>query len=412
MDCRRTKWVVIACLALTGTLPGMAIAQRPNSARMAYNPVTGQTEHDTRYQPHRAETLTSPQAIPYRSSGEEIQSGGVEQASYCECGTDYYDAGCEPDFCGDVCCGDAACCDAVGCGMGVCAPGCWYTGFEATFLKPHLGSNLAFTITDTTASTVTSSDTDFDYDLEFSPRVFVGWQRGCDVGFRATWWQFDHDAATATGSPPASGFGELTTPGFRDVDISSIIPTDVYAATTSMNAYTIDLEATKTADFCAWKLGMGCGFRYAYIEQGYLASMTNDTDIELGTIDYRQSIEGFGPTISFEALRPLSCRSGVFCKARGSVLFGDSKSRLVGGEDLNLTTPITTTVTTASDDVLSICELQLGYRWSPAPAHCGGWQPFYSVAMEGQLWDGAGNASSQDGTLGFFGFNSAIGINW
>ncbi len=408
MDCRRTKLVVVTCLAIAGLLSEAARAQRSTSARMAYNPVTGRTERDTRYQQRPVQPPVTPalhQASPL---------GDVEQASYCECGQQYCDDCCEPDFCGDVCCGDAACCDSVGCGVGVCAPRCWYTGFEATFLKPHFGGsgNLAFTTTDTTATTVTASETDFDYDLEFSPRVFVGWQRGCDVGFRATWWQFDHDAAPASGSPPASGTGEITHPGFLDVDISTEIPTDVFAAATDLNAYTIDLEATKMTDFCSWKFGMGCGFRYAHIEQGYLASLTDNTDTLLGTIDYRHSIEGFGPTVSFEALRQLNCRAGIFCKARGSILFGDSKSNLRGGEDLNLSVPVNTTATTASDDVLSICELQVGYRWSPAMADCRGWQPFYSVAMEGQLWDGAGNASSQDGAVGFFGFNSAIGINW
>lgn len=379
---------------------------------MAYNPVTGQRELDTRYHQRPANASPAPPTMQHRESSEQSVSGGVEQASYCECGNDYGVGPYESDFCGDVCCGDAACCDMVGCGVGPCGTGSWYAGFEATFLKPHLGDNVAFTVTENTATSTTISDTDFDYDLEFSPRVFVGWQRNCDVGFRATWWQFDHDAAPATGSPPADGLGELTSPGFRETEISTNTGTDVYAAATSMNAYTIDLEATKSTEFRAWKFGMGGGFRYAYIEQGYLGALSDDTDTTISTIDYQQSIEGFGPTVSFEALRTLSCQSGIFCKARGSVLFGDSKSRQEGVEGVNQTTPGTTTVNTASDDVLSICELQVGYRWTPAYADCRGWQPFYSVAMEGQLWDGAGNASSQDGTLGFFGFNSAIGINW
>jgi hypothetical protein len=34
------------------------------------------------------------------------------------------------------------------------------------------------------------------------------------------------------------------------------------------------------------------------------------------------------------------------------------------------------------------------------------------VALEGQFWNGAGNASSEVGNLGFWGFNSGFGVNW
>lgn len=416
MDRRRTTGTVYslttAALLLAAALP--AAAQRHTGAKMAYNPITGRTEADTRYR-EPADGAYSIDTDSYFEPGENFKL-----ASHCECQQPYCDTCSEPCgcgdvtcgdvTCGDVCCGDVCCGDAVGCGP--CGDKCWYTGFEATFVKPHFGSNTAFTTTDETATSSTSSTTDFDYDLEFSPRVFVGYNRGSKVGLRATWWQFDHSAGTASGSPPASGLGELAPPAFDDVDLSSTIPTDVFTATTSLNAYAIDIEATKNTQFCAWQFGMGCGFRYAYVEQDYRGELADDSGDALGQIDYQQSIEGFGPTVSFEAYRPYGCNSGIFCKARGSLLFGDSNSQLNAVEDLTLTTPFTTTATTASDDLLSICELQVGYRWQAPPSRCRGVQPFYSIAMEGQLWDGAGNATSQDGALGFFGFNSAIGLNW
>ncbi len=423
MDCHRANAIAIVSVALVAfaVVSSSAVAQRTGSARRAFNPVTGQTELDTRY--HKP--LPSPS---YRSDDVQYFPPGdhVAQASYCEeCGTPEC-GGCSPGFehaggcddgccdtgcCGDVMCCDPVCGDCVGCGP--CMPGgCWYAGFEATFVKPHFGENVAFTVTDNTANSSTIGQSDFNYDLEMTPRVFVGWNRGRDVGLRATWWHFDHGAQTASGSPPASGLGELTPPSFADVDLSTSTPTDVFTANTSLNAYAIDLEATKASRFCDWQLGMGWGFRYAYVEQGYLGALTNGDSQTVGTIDYKQSIEGFGPTVSVEAFRPYGCRSGLFCKARGSILFGDSKSRLAAEEDLNLTTPFETTSTTASDDVLSIGELQVGYRWHAARSHCYAWQPFYSIALEGQIWDGAGNASSQDGRLGFFGFNTAMGVNW
>ena len=131
-----------------------------------------------------------------------------------------------------------------------------------------------------------------------------------------------------------------------------------------------------------------------------------------GQIDFRHSLEGFGPTISLDAYRPFGSQSGIFCKARGSVLFGDGESRLIAGEDLDLTTPFNTTRTTSRDDLLSIGEVQLGYRWQGRKVSRRAYRPFCSIAMEGQIWNGAGNASSEEGTLGFFGFNVGGGLSW
>ncbi len=394
---------------------------------MAYNPVSGRTEPDTRYQAGRA-VPAAKRPVASTSSKPPTDDGLVQPASYCECGhpgcsecdlgvpygDGYCDDGyCDDTYCGDAMCGDVLCSDAVGTSYGPCSPGtCWYAGFEATFVKPHFGDNVAFTTTDNTATSTSIAESNFDYDLEFTPRVFVGWNRCDGVGLRATWWQFDHGAQLASGSPPENGLGELTPPSFGDVDLSTTTPSDVFTAATSLNAYTIDLEATKTTQFSAWKFNVGCGFRYAYAEQGYSATLADGEAETLGGINFRHSIEGFGPTLSFDAFRPYNCHSGIFCKARGSILFGDSKSRLAAGEELALTTPFETFETTASDDVLSIAELQVGYRWYAAPVSCRVWQPFCSIAMEGQVWDGAGNATNQDGTLGFFGFNTAVGVNW
>lgn len=428
MDCHPDKAIATVFAALLGAcvLASSATAQRVGGSRAAYNPISGQTELDTRYHGRRT-APASYKKVPRPSDSGQGNDRLVQPASYCECGgpecggcdlelgyaAGYGDEPCggSGSGCGDVLCGDVVCGSSIG--GGPCSPGtCWYAGFEATFVKPHFSDNVAFTVTDNVGTATSIAETDFDYDLEFTPRVFVGWNRGGNVGLRATWWQFDHSAQTAAGSPPESGLGELTPPPFGAVDLSSSTPTDVFTANTALNAYTIDLEATKNSNFCDWQFGMGWGFRYAYVQQGYLATLADGNSDTLGRIDYRQSIEGFGPTVSIEAFRALGCQSGIFCKARGSVLFGDSKSSLVAGEDLTLTTPFETTQTTASDDLLTIGELQVGYRWYAAPVSCRAWQPFCSVAMEGQVWDGAGNATSQDGALGFFGFNSAVGINW
>ena len=312
----------------------------------------------------------------------------------------------------DTCCGD--CCD-VNCGNRVncrCGKPVIYAGVEAVMVKPRFESNVAFTVRDGDGTFFNFSETEFDYDTELTPRVYVGWRHQDGVGLRATWWQFDHGAATATASPPDSTSGLISNPVFGDVDISINDPDDVYSATTALNTYAIDLEATKQASFSSWDLGIGCGVRYASTKQNYFAQTRNDSNTLLGQIDYRHALEGIGPTISLEAYRSIATQFDIFGKARGSVLFGDGESRLNAGEDLDLANPFTTVRTTHRDDLLSIAEIQLGFRWQASPSRGKSFRPFIAIALEGQVWNGAGNATSEEGTLGFFGMNSAVGTEW
>ena len=110
------------------------------------------------------------------------------------------------------------------------------------------------------------------------------------------------------------------------------------------------------------------------------------------------------------AVRPITCQTAIFAKARGSLLYGDGESSLSAGEDLDLATPILTTHATNRDDLLSIAEIQVGLQWHSACYHV--YQPFLTVAMEGQMWHGAGSATSEEGTLGFFGLNAGAGLQW
>src|SRR5690606_1729620 len=68
------------------------------------------------------------------------------------------------------------------------------------------------------------------------------------------------------------------------------------------------------------------------------------------------------------------------------------------------------TRTTSRDDLLSIAEIQVGLQWHSPYYQV--YQPFFTVAMEGQIWNGAGNATSEQGTPGSFGFTSGAGLKW
>ncbi len=402
MERKSIATVAFAILLTAAGAAGDAAAQ--SRGRKVYNPVTKQYEIEHRPKQRRAklrqpaETAAAFEQQPVAQPAFEPEFDFVEPVG-CQYGCD----------CGDC----LACGDAIGgCGCGA-PPAAFFVAFESTFLKPRYENNVAFTVTESDAAATFESitDTEFDYDLEFSPRVFIGWRRDDGVGLRATWWRFEEAASLAAANPPANGFGSITHPDFGGVDISSVDPTDTFAAGADLTAYTIDLEATKETRFYGWDVGVAGGVRYAYAEQGYIAQLTDQNQLLLGSIDFRQQIEGFGPTLSLSAARELAYRIDVFCRGRGSILFGDGESTLVSGQSLTTANPATVTRTTNRDDLLSIAEIQFGFGWK-ARRRGGAVLPFVTVAMEGQIWNGAGTASSEDGDLGFFGFTSAFGVDW
>ena len=380
---------------------------------------------------------------------EEVDSAVddfVEQVAYCDepsCGCDDPACGCPEASCGcdssygcEASCGcDDGYCDVGSCkldcgsciedpccSLGGCEASCggstFQVGVEYVLLKPRFSQNNALTVmTSNGASVETFTERSFDYDLEFSPRVWLGMSLSDHWGWRVTWWEFDESPAVESASP-ANGFGRVSHPHFGDfdpvaddIDISTNVPSDVFTAASGLDVYTIDLEALKRSRLNAWNLEVGYGIRYASSEQNYLAELRNSVNTLRGRIDFHQNLEGFGPTVSLAASRPLFGKVRLMGSARGSLLFGDGESVMVAGEDLDLSTPFTTTRTTLRDDLLSIGEARVGLQWL-GDVHDNGLQWMFSTAMEGQIWGNAGSASSEDADLGFFGFNVGGGVMW
>lgn len=283
-------------------------------------------------------------------------------------------------------------------------------GVEFTLLKPRFDSNTAFaTMEADGASFESHSNTEFTYDLEFSPRIWLCANRHDGVGICVSFWQFDQGTATETAAPE-NGFGRIDHPQFGDVDISTTVPGHRFEATTSLEACVIDVEATKRTRLRSWSVAFGTGLRLASLEQTYAAQLTNSNGVALGSIDYRHSVDGLGPTMSLSALRPIFPCLSVYGKARGSLLWGDGDSNLNTGEDLDLATPFKTTLVHERDDMLAIAELQVGLLWLANSCDQRPFQPFVSTAFEGQFWSNAGNATTTTADLGFFGFSIGVGF--
>jgi len=388
--------------------PAAASKRTVNSAVIPALPQKG--DRTPNVTPVKATTKTDA-----RRSGDDLPS--VDPAAYDQIEYSEREGLCNvPDHsigCGDcVSESDCACESVVDCGS-MPPVATIAAGFDFTFVAPRFDDNTAFSVMESDGATFeTFSDPQFDYDFELTPRVYVGWERCDGVGLRATWWQFDHEAALASANPPANGFGRIMSPIFDGLNISTAIPSDTFTAAADLLAYTIDVETTKLARFCNGYVGVGGGVRYAFVEQTYLAQITETTGDLRSQVDFRHSIEGFGPTISLDALMPVTGSIGLFCRGRGSVLLGDGKSRLVVGEDLDLTTPFSTTNSSDRDDLFSIADIQVGLRWQGRQSPRQSYRLFLAAALEGQYWHNAGNATSEDADLGFFGFNASTGLEW
>ena len=139
--------------------------------------------------------------------------------------------------CGDGCCDPQHCCNGA-CGHG--ALNRWPTGVELTFLRADIHNNRAFR-----SPTDDDRNLNFDYDVEASPRLWFGYEQCDGLGWRITWWEFNH-APDRVFAQSESG-EEILSLKFDDFEFSSATTTDNLLAASSLNLYTWDFEVTKHA---------------------------------------------------------------------------------------------------------------------------------------------------------------------
>lgn len=278
-------------------------------------------------------------------------------------------------------------------------------GFEWVYARPQFESNVAFTVVDNQNSTSrTVTDTEFSYDFEFSPRIWAGLQSANGLGVRGSFWRFDHSPERVTGRAPANGMGSLTHPDFGSVDVSTSNPDYVFSAVSDLDAYALDLDITNSYRQCNWSLLAGAGVKYASIRQIYRAELRAANEALLGNIDTNHENDGIGPTFTLAARRETAFNLALFCAGRASILFGDGTSTF-SATDVN---SLTTQRQTDRFDVMPIGEVKVGADWISRPASFG--RLFLRGAFEGQLWSGVGNAASEDGDMGFYGFTIGGGF--
>lgn len=254
-----------------------------------------------------------------------------------------------------------------------CPSSNWYAGFEAAILKPHLGS-------------VVAGDFGFEhplvnitpeYDYEFTPRIWLGWDSAEGIGARVRYWQLDVDATQAFDVPGEHPLSEVA-------GIQSWV-----------EAHTLDAEATLRGCWGKTNFLLAGGFRYAKLDTG-VAAFGDEPDqfIPLG-----MDFEGGGLTVAVEARRPFGNRGFALVGGlRQSWIYGDTDARIA---DLPVTLRF-------EDHMMQISEANLGIQWSRCLAR--GATLTAAAVWEVQAWEWSPMVGLVHQDVGFSGPTLSISL--
>jgi hypothetical protein len=281
----------------------------------------------------------------------------------------------------------------------------WTAGMEATFLTPDLNSSGGTTldvedIQNDRYDVFSSQSNDVD-SLYLSPRVWLGIQ-GCLWGANLRYW---HLYANEGAYDPT--IGSFNT--WDDYDCG--VPDIGYFTTSTLEAYTVDLEITRR--FCLHDCWMqaAVGLRHAELEASESITGLGLTDDGLlsGYGRANRYTRGTGILLGLYGRKPLFPCSSVnwFYNVRWSAVWGPTHTSAetfaavqAGDDDFTASAASVNGAYTCVDDTLFIGEVQLGLEWNYALV-CMPANAFFRVALEYQRWDGGS---------GFSGANSFAGI--
>lgn len=259
-------------------------------------------------------------------------------------------------------------CDPCACDN---ACGRYYAGYEAVFVTPYQTNNTGIIA----QNDPVIEHLGFDWNLKPSNRIELGYlgAKGA-MGWRARYWQFDQSTSFTVDSNVGlvQDEGAIIWSSTNDGDsIIGLVDVDSAVMTHSIDLHVLDLElqSQATKNFL-----LSGGFRYAEIDQSYLA--VTDSGTAIGDIKFR----GYGPTLAGEYSRPLLCRWDMFANGRGSMLFGQQQF-MATDDDGDEIMDIENTGTLAG-----AMEMQLGLRWTSRNERF-----FFKSALEAQYWANVGS---------------------
>jgi hypothetical protein len=298
----------------------------------------------------------------------------------------------------------------------------WYGGLEATFMHvvrqgaPSVEINAVESFVDE----IDPSSNNADSQYGVAPRFWLGLQLNDCWGVRGRFWQLKDNNSALSGDPGYSFDGDNGPGG------------DFSVASYSLDAYNIDLEATRNWCSGEWSGDMSLGACYASLQRDEFASLYF---LDTGTTAFgsaHRRMGGAGVTSSFEAHHCLGDRGWkLFGNLRGSVLFGTTTGVATAAASLAAEGDATSDGEgSTGNTTIYIFESQIGTEWSH-PLTCMRGTFFFRGACEYQWWcaehatasvavanindvDGTVNVTSTtpSASIGFIGITASAGFRF
>ena len=321
-----------------------------------------------------------------------------------------------------------------GCSDGACGPACGQPAYEppmrgrghfigevgATFLVPYATSRLAYStiVPGATTSTDFPRQVDTGVSASFGYLFHTGW------GVRG---EYDYlrgsiSSSVANAIPGTTIIGGLVaSPG---VALKAGVGVDQFSFTQRLEMHNTDIEILKESSLLDTTLLFSVGGRFTQMTQGYTATRTNPGGVngaaaiafDRENFDSANRFQGWGPTMSFEAVRPLGCGFSLYGNLRGSFLWGTDRfdreynsqlTSVVGGAPV--TTIVQTSATAFDTRVISILETEAGVQFGQRLGRC---YVFARVGGVYQYWWDVGNPIRANGNLSFVGGAAKLGITF
>ena len=278
-------------------------------------------------------------------------------------------------------CGEAeSCCDLSSCCSNPCG---FYFGYDNVIVQPFFENNIAYDVQfPHNLFPNFEKFVQFDWDTQYTPRIWLGYVNQCGVGFQVRYWEFDHATSRSI------------TPGPTDVVEVEIETEDhilflrpgtgeTLVARHELDLDVYDFEATVQSNSQHGFVLYSAGLRYVEMDQRYSAVAAP------GRLVARHSFEGAGPTASITGNRFIGIPGlSLVSTLRGAIVYGDNFSAV--NDFTNGGANPRTMLVNSGSEAIGIGEIQAGLRWS-RQVHNGSILSLHAL-FEGQYWAGLGRA--------------------
>jgi Legionella pneumophila major outer membrane protein precursor len=316
-------------------------------------------------------------------------------------------------------------------------------GLGLYLIQPYFSNNPSYAVIAapagfTAATSAAISHIDVNHNMDIAPEFWLGYIGDDGLGVRLRWWSFRQDTSQSLAAPASTvAGGSVVVASAAPLGIPLFVGNDgtalAFNDTTKLELQVWDLEALQDLRVGRFDLLFSAGLRFAHINQEYNAFATGTNEFGITTsgseaLVSANSFDGLGPVVGLEARRPIGDTGlALYGNLRGALLFGSAKqsafannaaSGFVGDEEAALT------ATDHHDRVMPVGELEIGVEYA---RDIGNMRVFGQLALVGQDWVGAGNAShsnsvslegipvlgaTADSDIGFFGLAFRIGVNY